>query len=80
MTPETDLPPETPANTPTGEGLASPPCYADVARHLHDEASKIEAEAIPMMQDGFLHDGYQKLDLSSSLRTAANYLDGVSAA
>jgi hypothetical protein len=61
-------------------GSSAPTCYADVARHLHDEAAKIEAEALPMMKDGFLHDGYRKLDLSSSLRTAANYLDGVSAA
>lgn len=34
MTPETDQLPETQANTPTGEGLASPSCYGDAITEL----------------------------------------------
>ena len=56
------------------------PCYAGVARHLEDEAAKIEAAALPEMQEGFFSDGYTNLRLSSSLRTAANFLDGVKSA
>ena len=34
MTPETDTPPETPADTPSGEGLASPSCSPSDAEVL----------------------------------------------
>ena len=43
---------------------------------MHNEASKLEKEAIPLMTEGFLHDGYCKLEISHALRVAANYCDG----
>lgn len=61
------------------QSLASASCYAlpqEGIRHMHNEAAKIEAEALPLMSDGFLHDAYCKLEISRALRVAANYCDG----
>ena len=50
-----------------------------IEKHLHDEATVIEAEGIEKMQSGATHIAYDKLDLSKALRMAANYIGGVSA-
>jgi hypothetical protein len=44
MSTETESPPETPANTPAGEGLASPPCSALELYGEEAEAHRIRAE------------------------------------
>lgn len=72
---------ETDSQTTTGQPqrLAPAPCYAlppESIRHLHDEAAKLEKDAMPLMADGFLHDAYCKLEISHALRVAANYCDG----
>jgi len=70
----------TPSNTTDQpQSLASAPSYAlpqEAIRHLHDEAAKLEKQAMPLMTDGFLHDAYCKLEISHALRVAANYCDG----
>jgi hypothetical protein len=65
--------PQREAVEPASAGYALP---QEAIRHMHNEASKLEKEAIPLMTEGFLHDGYCKLEISHALRVAANYCDG----
>ena len=51
-----------------------------VVKELHAEARKLELRGIQQMSDSSVHEAYNTLRTSSSLRIAANYLDGVAAA
>lgn len=49
-----------------------------VVSGFHNDATELEKDAMEMMKKGNKNDAYKKLELSKSLRTAANYMEGVS--
>lgn len=51
----------------------------DFVKHLHAEAERIERKGLSDWATGNVASAHQQMDVARSLRTAANFVDGVQA-